>query len=129
MAATASPEMAGARNSAWSSGEPKRASAGVAMSVCTPMAMGTAPVRQAPRLLDERMVRRQPARRIGDRGIAGERIGLAAAAAEIDAAPIAALAGLRHPVLAAKRDESRRAVPDGGERGRAHVVELEGQAA
>ena len=33
----------GARNSARSSSEPKRASAGVAMSVCTPIAIGMPP--------------------------------------------------------------------------------------
>ena len=41
--ATAAPLMAGARNCARSSSEPKRASAGVAMSVCTPIAIGTPP--------------------------------------------------------------------------------------
>ena len=39
----------GARNSRRSSSEPKRASAGVAMSVWTPMAMGTAPQAHVPR--------------------------------------------------------------------------------
>ena len=43
MQATMSPAIAGARNSRRSSSLPKRASAGVAMSVCTPMAMGTPP--------------------------------------------------------------------------------------
>ncbi len=43
MQPTMSPAMAGARNSRLSSSLPKRASAGVAMSVCTPMAMGTPP--------------------------------------------------------------------------------------
>jgi hypothetical protein len=38
----------GARNSRFISSEPKRASAGVAMSVCTPMAMGTPPQWVAP---------------------------------------------------------------------------------
>ncbi len=40
---TSRPAIEGARNSALSSSLPKRASAGVAMSVCTPMAMGTPP--------------------------------------------------------------------------------------
>ena len=48
MQATASPAMAGARNSRRSASEPKRASAGVAMSVCTPIAIGTPPQRMAP---------------------------------------------------------------------------------
>ena len=48
MQATMSPAIAGARNSCCSSGEPKRASAGVAMSVCTPIDIGTAPQRHAP---------------------------------------------------------------------------------
>mgnify|MGYP003345312773 CR=1 FL=1 len=38
-----SPLIDGARNSRFSSSDPKRASAGVAMSVCTPIAMGMAP--------------------------------------------------------------------------------------
>jgi hypothetical protein len=49
MQATISPAIAGARNSRCSSGDPKRASAGVAMSVCTPIDIGTAPQRQVPR--------------------------------------------------------------------------------
>ena len=43
MQPTVSPAIAGARNSRRSSSEPKRASAGVAMSVCTPIAIGTPP--------------------------------------------------------------------------------------
>ncbi|WP_274380645.1 acyl-CoA dehydrogenase family protein [Oleomonas cavernae] len=39
----ATPAIDGARNSWRNSSEPKRASAGVAMSVCTPMAMATPP--------------------------------------------------------------------------------------
>ena len=46
--ATMSPAIAGARNSLRNSSEPKRASAGVAMSVCTPIAMGTPPQRVLP---------------------------------------------------------------------------------
>ncbi len=45
-----SPAMAGARNSRRSSSLPKRASAGVAMSVCTPMAIGTPPQSVWPRV-------------------------------------------------------------------------------
>ena len=48
MQATASPAIAGARNSCRSSSEPNRASAGVAMSVCTPIAIGTPPQWMAP---------------------------------------------------------------------------------
>ena len=43
MQADVSPAIAGARNSRRSSSLPKRASAGVAMSVCTPIAIGTPP--------------------------------------------------------------------------------------
>ena len=43
-----SPAIDGARNSRRSSSEPKRASAGVHMSVCTPMAIGTPPQLQSP---------------------------------------------------------------------------------
>ncbi len=46
MQPTASPLIAGARNSRRSASEPKRASAGVAMSVCTPTAIGIAPQSQ-----------------------------------------------------------------------------------
>jgi hypothetical protein len=47
--ATYSPLIDGARNSRRTSSEPKRASAGVAMSVCTPMAIGMPPQRIADR--------------------------------------------------------------------------------
>ena len=43
MQPTASPAIAGTRNSRQSASLPKRASAGVAMSVCTPIAIGTPP--------------------------------------------------------------------------------------
>jgi hypothetical protein len=43
MQPTMSPAMAGTRNSRRNSSLPKRASAGVHMSVCTPMAIGTPP--------------------------------------------------------------------------------------
>ncbi len=46
--ATYSPLIEGVRNSRRSSSEPKRASAGVAMSVCTPIAIGTPPQRIRP---------------------------------------------------------------------------------
>jgi hypothetical protein len=48
MQPTLSPAMAGARNSRFSSSLPKRASAGVHMSVCTPMAIGTPPQAHSP---------------------------------------------------------------------------------
>jgi hypothetical protein len=48
MQPTMSPAIEGARNSRLSSSVPKRASAGVHMSVCTPMAMGTPPQFVAP---------------------------------------------------------------------------------
>ena len=41
--ATTSPAIVGVRNSRRNSSLPKRANAGVAMSVCTPMAIGTPP--------------------------------------------------------------------------------------
>ena len=44
MQATASPAIAGARNSRRNSSEPNRASAGVAISVWTPIAIGTEPL-------------------------------------------------------------------------------------
>ena len=43
MQPTVSPAIAGARNSRRSASLPKRASAGVHMSVCTPIAIGTPP--------------------------------------------------------------------------------------
>ena len=43
MQPTISPAMAGRRNSSRNSSEPKRARAGVHMSVCTPMAIGMPP--------------------------------------------------------------------------------------
>src|SRR6266404_630523 len=50
------------------------------------------------RLLENPLVmRRERARRIGIAGVAGQREGLAAAAAEIDLLELAALARLRHP--------------------------------
>ena len=43
-----SPAIDGARNSRRKSSEPKRASAGVHMSVCTPIAIGTPPQLHSP---------------------------------------------------------------------------------
>ena len=51
--------------------------------------------------------RRFLADRVGRRGVAGKRHRLAAAAAEVDLAPLAAAAGLLHPVGAAERLERR----------------------
>jgi hypothetical protein len=48
MQPTMSPAIAGARNSWRKASEPKRAKAGVHMSVCTPMAMGTPPALHSP---------------------------------------------------------------------------------
>ncbi len=48
IAVTISPAMAGTRNSRRSSSLPQRARAGVAMSVCTPSAIGTEPLAQVP---------------------------------------------------------------------------------
>ena len=48
MQATKSPAIDGARNSRRNSSEPNRASAGVAISVCTPIAIGTPPQLMAP---------------------------------------------------------------------------------
>src|SRR5690242_21383636 len=59
---------------------------------------------------------REGAGRIGIAGIAGQRKGLAAAAAEIDLAECARLAGLRHPAGAAIAVEGLRVLPDPGDR-------------
>ena len=48
MQPTSSPAMAGARNSRRNASLPKRASAGVHMSVCTPIAIGTPPQVHSP---------------------------------------------------------------------------------
>src|SRR5580692_9620843 len=71
------------------------------------------------------VARRKMAGRIGGGGVAGERKGLAAAAAEIDIAPVAALARFFHPRRAAKSVERRRIFPDIGERMLAHRPEFE----
>ena len=75
--------------------------------------------RRRPRLgllEDLLMHRRQRAGRIGIAGIAGQRKGLAAAAAEIDFAELAALARLRHPAGAAIAVEGLGVLPDPGDR-------------
>src|SRR5438132_9611942 len=58
---------------------------------------------------------RQRAGRIGVAGVAGQRKGLAAAAAEIDLAEFAALARLRHPAGAAIAVEGFGVLPDPGD--------------
>src|SRR5438105_3008566 len=63
--------------------------------------------------------------RIGRRGIAGEREGLAPAAAEVDFAARTAGARLLHPGRAAERIKGRRVRPDIGERMLAHAPEFE----
>src|SRR5690242_5882743 len=60
--------------------------------------------------------RRQRAGRIGVAGIAGQRKGLAAAAAEIDLAELAAFARLGHPAGAAIAVEGLGVLPDPGDR-------------
>src|SRR5882757_9151428 len=62
------------------------------------------------------MHRRQRAGRIGVAGIAGQRKGLAAAAAEIDLLELAAPARLGHPAGAAIAVEGFRILPDPGDR-------------
>src|SRR6202790_773569 len=62
------------------------------------------------------MHRRQRAGRIGIAGIAGQREGLAAAAAEIHFPELAALARLRHPAGAAIAVEGFGILPDPGDR-------------
>ena len=59
-------------------------------------------------LLDQRMMRRQMADRIGGARVARDQKGLAAAAAEVMVAARATLAGLLHPVGAAERRKGRR---------------------
>src|SRR4051812_33611266 len=69
------------------------------------------------RLLEEFfMHRRQRARRICIAGVSGQRKGLAAAAAEVDLAEFAALAGLLHPAGAAIAVEGLGVLPDPGDR-------------
>src|ERR1700753_707866 len=70
--------------------------------------------------------RRQRAGRMGVAGIAGQRKGLAAAAAEIDFLELAALARLRHPSGAAIAVERLGVLPDPADRMvRAHVFEFQ----
>src|SRR5580765_3405021 len=77
------------------------------------------------RRFDEPVVGREMTGGIGGRGIPCEMKGLAAAAAEIDLAPLAAPARLGHPALAAERVEARRVEPDLAERPVLHRVEPE----
>src|SRR5215470_8571581 len=67
--------------------------------------------------------------RVGRRGIADERKGLAAAAAEVLLPACAARAWLLHPAGAAKSVEGRRVLPDVGKRPLAHRPELEARNA
>ena len=71
------------------------------------------------------MVGSEVAHRVGRGRVAGEREGLAAAAAEIQLAARAARARLLHPGGAAEGIEGRRVRPDVGERMLAHVPEFE----
>src|SRR6266446_10100738 len=73
---------------------------------------------------DPGLVGSEMAHRIGCGGIAGEREGLAAAAAEIELATRTARARLLHPRGAAEGVEGRRVCPDIGERTLAHVPEF-----
>src|SRR6266571_5556203 len=67
-------------------------------------------------LEDLLMHRRQRAGRIGIAGVAGQRKGLAAAAAKVDFAELAALARLLHPSGAAIAVEGLGILPDPGDR-------------
>src|SRR5205085_1857321 len=71
------------------------------------------------------VARRQFARRVGIAGVAGEGEGLAAAAAPVDLAKVAALAGLGHPSRAAIGLKGRRIIPDPVDRMVAHRFEGE----
>src|SRR5262245_35593318 len=75
--------------------------------------------------VDLAMIGREVADRIGRRGVAQERKGLATAAAKILLAPRAACARLLHPAGATKGVEGRRVLPDVGERMLAHRPEFE----
>ena len=67
-------------------------------------------------LLEDRLMHgRQRARRIGIAGVARQREGLAAAAAEIDFLELAAPARLRHPAGAAIAVEGLGVLPDPGD--------------
>ena len=70
------------------------------------------------------MIGSEVTHRVGSGGVAGERVGLAAAAAEIQLAPRAARERLLHPCPAAEGVEGRRVRPDIGERTLAHVPDL-----
>src|SRR6516162_6721963 len=70
------------------------------------------------------MVGSEVTNRIGCSDVAGEREGLAAAAAEIELPTRTARARLLHPRAAAEGVEGRRVCPDIGERTLAHVPEF-----
>src|SRR6185295_13226018 len=75
-------------------------------------------------VFDQRVRGRERARRVGGGGRAREVEGLAAAAAEVDGAPRAALARLGHPGLTSEQVHAWSVVPYGGERFVARVLEL-----
>src|SRR5512134_365435 len=76
-----------------------------------------------PRRINQTMSGRERADRISRRSIAGEMVSLAAAAAEVDAAPAAASTWLGHPRFAAERGESGRVGPDCRKSPVPHVLE------
>src|ERR1700688_3662278 len=76
-------------------------------------------------LLDQGMMRREMAHRVGGAGVAGDQEGLTAAAAEILLAAAAAFARFLHPVGAAERGKGRRGPPNIAERVLAHVPEFQ----
>src|SRR5438105_7364686 len=73
--------------------------------------------------LDQPVVRRERAGGIGDPCVAGQVVGLATAAAEVDRAPVAATAWIGHPALAPERVHPLRVVPQIAERTFADVGE------
>src|SRR3982750_3769910 len=89
-----------------------------AVLVCSRLALG---------LLEDLLVhRRKRTGRVGIAGVAGQRKGLAAAAAKVDLAEFATLARLGHPAGAAIAVEGLGILPDPGNRMvRAHGFEFE----
>src|SRR5215207_1697652 len=81
--------------------------------------------RRIERAAHDRVHGRQRASGIGIAGVAREREGLAAAAAEIDRLAGAGGAGLPHPIRAAERRERRRALPNVVQRAVAYAPERE----
>ena len=71
------------------------------------------------------VVGRQGAGGIGARGIPGQRIGLTAAPAPVDLAPVARAAGFRHPTGPAKPLEGGGPVPDFGKAGFSYGRKIE----